>query len=229
MCLNSDEKLIVKLVSNILHDTYSDLASPALRNIGDMLGDITSAMKLFTLPFAIVGIHAEKYRQQYTQFLDKTYQKIPIEHQTKPDNAISFPIIQNLLMSFEKEDICELYSNLLATASDTRAKDKAHPSFPLVISQLGSIEAVILNTMHDESYIPFLEFQATVPDFPITSIEPFSLIPGYESDYLGVTAAFRNLLRLGLIHKQTGVLNPSDHHNSFETLYASPVFDYIRI
>lgn len=228
MCPNSNEQLMAKILADLSHNIYSDGLAPAVRNIGEMLGDITSAMTLFTLPFAIIGNQAEKYRQKYCYFLTKTYQKVPIDYQIKPDNDISFPIIQNLLMSFEKEDICELYSNLLASASDTRTKDKPHPSFPLVISQLSSIEAIILKILRKESNIPFLEFQATGSDFPITPIEPFSIIPNYELDYFGVTAAFRNLLRLGLIHKQTGILKANSAYNSFETIYASPIFDGIR-
>ncbi|WP_288760552.1 DUF4393 domain-containing protein [uncultured Veillonella sp.] len=228
MCINQSDPIVEKVASVLAQDIYNDLAKKAISNIGDILGDITAAIKLVSLPFAILGNQGIKLRQKYTSFLNKTYSNVPCNHQIKPDNSISFPIIQNLIMSFDKEDILEMYSNLLASASDDRSAKKVHPSFPFIISQLGHLDAVILNLLKKDPFIPFLEFQTTVSDFPLTSLEPFSIIPGHELDYYGVSASFNNLQRLGLIRKQAAILRPDSASNSYVNIYNSPIFDGIR-
>lgn len=228
MSNDSLDKSLSQITAALATKVYEDLAQKSVKNVGDMLSDITSAITFCTLPFAIVGSKAKELRIKYANFLDHTYSKIPEEHQVKPDNAISISVIQNLLMSFEKKDIYEMYSNLLATASDNRHKDDVHPTFPFLVSQLNHLDAIILEKLYHERFIPFLEFQITTGDLPFNSIEPFTLIDGFEDDYAGIASSFNNLLRLGIIRKQPALYGPIGSENIYAKIYESPTFNCVR-
>lgn len=131
-------------------------------------------------------------------------------------------------MSFEKKDIYEMYSNLLAAASDNRRNNHVHPTFPFLISQLSPLEAVILEKLYNERYIHYLEFQVTTSDIPFHTIEPFTLINGYENDYESIASSFNNLLRLGIIRKQPALYGPIGSEDMYAKIYESPVFDSVR-
>lgn len=228
--MNNDsfDQSLTQIAATLTTKVYEDLAQKSVKNVGDMLSDITSAIALCTLPFAIIGSKAKELKLKYAQFLDHTYSKVPEEHQVKPDNAISIPVIQNLLMSFEKKDIYEMYSNLLAAASDNRRNNHVHPTFPFLISQLSPLEAVILEKLYNERYIHYLEFQVTTSDIPFHTIEPFTLIIGYENDYESIASSFNNLLRLGIIRKQPALYGPIGSEDMYAKIYESPVFDSVR-
>ncbi|EKU78307.1 DUF4393 domain-containing protein [Veillonella seminalis] len=225
---NPLDQNLAQIVATLTTKIYDDLAQKSVRNLGDMLSDITSAIAFCTLPFAVIGSKAKELRMKYAKFLEHTYSKVPEEHQVKPDNAISIPVIQNLLMSFDKQDIYEMYSNLLASASDNRHKEYVHPTFPFIVSQLGHLDAIILEKLYNEHHIHFLEFQITTSDAPFHTIEPFTLIKGFENDYAAVASSFNNLLRLGIIRKQPALLGPDNSDNIYAKIYDSPVFDSVR-
>ena len=94
MSNDSLDKSLSQITAALATKFYEDLAQKSVKNVGDMLSDITSAITFCTLPFAIVGSKAKELRIKYANFLDHTYSKIPEEHQVKPDNAISISVIQ---------------------------------------------------------------------------------------------------------------------------------------
>jgi hypothetical protein len=69
---------------------------------------------------------------------------IPEENLTTPKVSIAAPAIQGLSYSLDEPNLKDMYLNLLATASDNRRGDDAHPSFAEVIKQLSAEEAALL-------------------------------------------------------------------------------------
>lgn len=94
-----------------------------------------------------------------------------------------------------------MYSDLLASASDKTKKNLVHPSFPDIIAQLDSLDAVIL----DKGKSGFLSYYFLVfrneRGVMLNLSEPFCFIDGYEDSYTQITSSLVNLQRLGLIYK----------------------------
>ena len=65
-------ELISKLAINLSNNIYQDGLSPAVKNLGQALGDITSAIQLVTLPFAFLGDTAAALKDKYRDFINET-------------------------------------------------------------------------------------------------------------------------------------------------------------
>ena len=64
--------------------------------------------------------------------------EIPEENVITPSPIVAMP---------EESDLKEMYLNLLATASDNRCADQAHPAFAEIIKQLAPEEAKALSSL----------------------------------------------------------------------------------
>lgn len=227
-----DDSILAKAASSISKDVYHDLLSPAMKNLGKELGDVTSAIQLITLIFAVTGDGAEALHEKFKLFLQKSIQKVPEDKFVSPNSRISASIVQNVLWSFDDADICELYSNLLASAANCDKCQLAHPSFPHIIAQLNSLDVKILDRIHHEPLLPFMEVKNSLHDqfsleLPFPVMEPFSLIEGYEDDYPDVSASLNTLTQLGLIQKATAAVRP-DEPDPYDAIYASEPFRSVR-
>lgn len=69
---------------------------------------------------------------------------IPEEHLTTPLPSVAIPVMQGLSYSLDEPNLKEMYLNLLATATDDRVQEQAHPSFAEIIKQLSSPESSLL-------------------------------------------------------------------------------------
>ncbi|MFI5710978.1 DUF4393 domain-containing protein [Kribbella sp. NPDC051620] len=69
---------------------------------------------------------------------------IPDEHLSTPSASVAIPAMEGLRYSVDEPALKEMYLNLLATATDARTQETAHPSFAEIIRQLSPREAPML-------------------------------------------------------------------------------------
>lgn len=222
-------ELISKLAISLSNNVYQDGLSPAVKNLGQALGDITSAIQLVTLPFAFLGDTAAALKDKYRDFINETYAKVPDEKKVLPDKTIVYDIIKSVLPSIDKNDIREIYSNLLASASDMDKKSCVHPSFSFLISQLGSTEVILLEEINASANksLPYIEVFGFIKhsNMPIQIIEPVACIKGYEKDYKKIATAIQTLLRLQILRKQP---SPYDNKKLYDMKLDKNTFEYIK-
>lgn len=227
---NSIDSNLMSIFNSIAQNFYQDLIHPPAEQLGIALGQMASAVRITTLPFAIAGYTADSLLNKYKTFLDSTFQKVPRENLTIPDPAVSVPVLQKVPQVFDKDDLCELFSNLLASASDKSKSDKAHPAFAEIIAQMDSLEAHIMSGFEDNAFLPFMACDISIApdeDLPLYAVEAFCLISGHENDYANVSAGLINLQRLGLIRKSPPLVRPNGD-DPFQKIYDSDVFASIR-
>nr|WP_181726538.1 DUF4393 domain-containing protein [Micromonospora provocatoris] len=106
-------------------------------------------------PFArMLGVSKVYFEDVFPEEMAAKMAAIPAEHTITPPANIAVPALQGLSYSFEDPDLRDLYLNLLATATDDRRTDEAHPAFAEVIKQLTPTEAKLLNWVLVETQVP---------------------------------------------------------------------------
>jgi hypothetical protein len=102
-------------------------------------------LKLYQ-PFArMIGVSKAYFEDTFPQEMGAKVADIPDENLITPPASIAVPALQGLSYTFEEPSLKELYLNLLATASDDRRADQAHPAFAEIIKQLSATETGLLN------------------------------------------------------------------------------------
>jgi hypothetical protein len=126
--------------------------TPEMRAAARSLAARTAAkervkLKLYQ-PFArMLGVSKKYFEDTFPLEMGEKVADIPEGNLITPQASIAVPALQGLSYSFEEPSLKDLYLNLLATASDNRRVDQAHPAFAEIIKQLAPDEAKLLNAV----------------------------------------------------------------------------------
>jgi Abortive infection alpha len=102
----------------------------------------------FYWPFArLLGVSQAYFEDTFPEEMAAKITDIPDENLITPPASVAVPALQGLSYTFEEPNLKELYLNLLATASDDRRTDQAHPAFAEIIKQLAPKETQLLNSI----------------------------------------------------------------------------------
>lgn len=199
---NMDNQVLglVKAAPNIIGQVYQDLAQPGVQAVGKALGTVFEFSTSFLLPVKLLN---EKFRLNFTKWLNdykKKLEEIPEEKRCEVHPQIGTPIVEKLSYT-TNDEIADLFTTLLAKASNIDTANQAHPSFINIIDRLSSDEAKILYHISNEDCIPYCEIRAKLTnrydilESCLTTIE-FDLELNYPQN---IGAYLSNLVSLGIL------------------------------
>lgn len=84
------------------------------------------------------------FEGQFVEDMATRLDDVPPEQVTTPPTSIAAPIVQGISHTIDEPELRNLYLSLLASASDLRTAESAHPAFAHVIDQMTSSEAQAL-------------------------------------------------------------------------------------
>jgi len=181
---------------------YDDLIQPAAKELGKSLETVAKVINVALSPVSALVWGYDQIKAYIQPALEQRLKDIPQERIIPPDPAIAGPALDALRYTGHKEDLRELYANLIATAMDSNTTHTAHPAFVEVIRQLTPDEAKIITFLSiDDAYVPLVNLRQIVNDGQVTIYRNFSLV-GEQAGCLNVNLTpsyLDNLVRLGLI------------------------------
>ncbi len=152
---------LVKATPNILEQVYGDLAKPSVRAVGKALGTVFEFSTSFLLPVKLLN---EKFKLNFTKRINEYKEKleqIPEEKQCEVHPQIGTPIIEKLSYT-TNDEIADLFTTLLANASNIDMVNTAHPSFVSMIERMSPDEARILKYLRGKTEIQYCTFNGDV-------------------------------------------------------------------
>lgn len=194
-------------LSKLLPDIYKDLAQPSLQVLGNALG---KALEFVTLPITALGTVSDCAKANLNHRLEeytKKIEQIPEDKLVEVHPQIAVPIIQKLTYA-TNDEIANLFTNLLATASNSDTSCNAHPGFESIISQLSPDEARIIQFLNTQVEIPYCNLKGYIINSSgyATLIETATMIPNkiYLEFKQNINAYYANLIRLGILVDMKG-------------------------
>lgn len=149
---------LVKATPNVLGMIYQDLLQPGVKSVGNALGTVLEFSTSFLLPVKLLN---EKFKLNFTKRLDEYKEKleqIPKDKQCEVHPQIGTPIIEKLSYT-TNEEIADLFTTLLANASNVDMVNTAHPAFVNMIEHMGTDEARLLKYLKDNDEIQYCNFK----------------------------------------------------------------------
>lgn len=201
---------------------YDDAIQPVAKEAGKALQTVGRAVNAALLPLKGLVWGFEQIEAFIQQKLDKKLLNVPVENIQTPDLSIAGPIIESLKYSGHKEDLSELYANLLASSIDIETAKNAHPGFVEIIRNISSDEARILKFLFINGSQPIIDIVKRNKDNAgeIIIREFICLIPEQaQCELTGLIGSYLvNLQRLGLIliDKTAGFTNDEVYKNIIE-------------
>jgi hypothetical protein len=142
---------------------YKDAGAPAARQTGQLLEDLVKALQLALAPVQLLGAIHDRYRN----FLDTAVRRIPEANRISPAPQIIGPVLEGIRYEPEDTPIDQMFSQLLSRSMDRERVNEAHPAYPIIIKQLSSDEAKILNSLKGSTYdyVYTLDFDSQRKEF----------------------------------------------------------------
>lgn len=157
-----------------------------------------------------LGVSRDYFDTEFHEDMAKKLAEIPEEYLATPSPSVAIPAMQGLSYSLEEPNLKEMYLNLLATATDDRMKENAHPSFADIIKQLSPREAsLLLNTLRS-GLLPVVRLIRTVEEGVGGVLMVNYLLPladtntGELAEEPSLPVWIDNWIRLGLIEVDYG-------------------------
>lgn len=204
-----DNKIVdlVKATPNILGQVYTDLAQPGVKAVGNVLGTVLEFSTSFLLPVKLLN---EKFKMNFTKRLNEYKEKleqIPAEKQCEVHPQIGTPIVEKLSYT-TNEEIADLFTTLLANASNVDMVNTAHPSFVNMIERMSPDEARILKYLKGKDDIQYCIFNGNSLNGVgfITLFDHITLIE-LEVELIfpqNVNAYLANFVSLGILRDMDG-------------------------
>ncbi len=127
-------------------DAYQDVAAPGMKQAGQAIEDIVKTLRLAFLPLHLAGA----YFDRASRSIHKSIEKVPSDDRIAPQPQILGPVMEGIRYEPEDSPVDDMFTELLSKAFSKQNSGKAHPSFPSMIKQLSSDEAVLLRAMWED-------------------------------------------------------------------------------
>lgn len=190
-------KAVLETSNNILLEVYGDLLKPGVSQVGQAIGTLLGYGNTILMPLALKNEKSKVTIQSNLNNYRQKLEEIPEENIQSVVPEIGVPILEKL-MYVSDETLVELYTELLAKASDKEQCESTHPSFVNIINNLSPKEVLLLERINSTS-LAFVNTNIVVGSnvHPVEQILELALIEDtYDKNY---TAYISNLAGLGLI------------------------------
>lgn len=184
---------------------YQDLLQPAAQEIGKSLQTVAKTVHIALAPISALVWGYEQISAYVQTSLVEKLKNVPQENIVSPDLSIAGPTLEAMRYNAHREELRDMFINLLATSMDSGTTQNAHPSFVEVIKQINSDEAKIINLIDGKSPIAIIKIRLYDKDSSgINFAEPlinFSHLP-FEAScaYPNLGPSYlENIKRLGLV------------------------------
>ncbi|MCI5507812.1 MAG: DUF4393 domain-containing protein [Bacteroidales bacterium] len=198
---------LVKGTPNILGQIYEDLAQPSVKAVGQALGTVFEFSTSFLLPVKLLNEKIKmNFKKRITEY-EKKLEEIPEEKRCEVHPQVGTPIIEKLSYT-TNDEIADLFTTLLANASNIDMVNTAHPAFISIIERLSPDEARIIKYLKGKEDIQYCDFRGNVKNGNgyNTIIEHATLIP--QEVHLAfpknVNAYLANFVSLGILFDMVG-------------------------
>ena len=140
----------------LMREVYGDLAKPGVRQVGKALGTVLGLGNTILWPFVWANERSKIALKHNLERYRKKMEGTPEEEVREVAPELGVPIAEK--MSYvTNEELSEMYTELLAKASQAQNANVAHPSFVNIINNISPDEAILLKSIRHISVIPFVE------------------------------------------------------------------------
>lgn len=214
---------LVKGGMQFVSQFYQDMAQPTVKTIGKTLN---TTFEFATIPALALRYATEKVKANFASRLEeykKKLDKIPEDDRCMVEPEIGEPIIRNL-MNTTNDQIADLFTTLLANASNIKTLDKAHPKFAHIVQNMTPDEALIIQYLKEHNEVCYMNFQGEFGKEKgfLTIMSYATLIPNeVKLSYPdNINAYISNLVSLGILQDMSGTYKIDDSvYKEIEKLY----------
>jgi hypothetical protein len=203
--------------------TIKEVLPESVKEIDGIISTFTGLLNHVVLdPAKRLNLHFQYKLESFKRDLAKRIEPIPLEHIQEPNLLIAGPAIEALKYTIDEPTLRDMFINLLAASVDQRMNNACHPAFVEIIKQLSPLDAKFLNIFCNKGTYPCISVTIKHSNGKLTpflhdTIDLLDNTPFFEMDeYVLLTAVLDNLLRLGIVIKNTAIIEDDYNYDSLK-------------
>lgn len=212
-------KEVAKVVAK---DVYNDGVKGTVVQTGEIIESVVGLFNNVVFYPVKKANALFKYKlEDFKNELEQKLSSIPEEKLVEPDLMIAGPALEALKYTYDKDELRNMYLNLLTSSMNKDIKDKAHPSYVEIIRQLTPLDAKVFKRLQDLRQVACAHAILKIDN---SNKVYSSIYPNYIvmelldlGDEFQLSTSISNLIRLGLIHHEDNSINGFDY-NCFKTV-----------
>lgn len=135
-------------------EIYEDALKPSMQETGKTISILPRVVKNALAKVEMWCINREFMVKEFELELQKKLESKKEENIVDADPSILVPSAQAISYTWDKEEIRQLYLNLMASDMDKTTKYNIHPSFVELIKQMDSVDVKIFTKLYQRSIYP---------------------------------------------------------------------------
>ena len=139
----------------LIREIYGDLARPGAQQVGKALGTTLGLGNTILWPVHFLNQTTNAILKGNLEKLRRKMENTPLEEVCEVPPEVGVPIAEKLSY-VTNEELSEMYTELLAKASQKQHANAAHPSFANIINNISPDEAILLKGIKTNAAIPFI-------------------------------------------------------------------------
>lgn len=219
MAMLKEEKELLSLI-------YTDTLQPSAQVFGKSL---KAVVEFVSIPLMALQLQNDKVRLNFQKRLNEYEAKlntIPNDKREEVHPQIGVPIVEKLLYT-TSDQIADMFTSLLASASSSDTVNTAHPAFISMIERMSADESKIVKYLSTYviCYSDFLIRNKERGDYRLVLEHATILDEEVELDFpQNIGAYLSNLVSLGIITDENGrVLATVDDYNNIKIKYEGEI------
>lgn len=213
-------KEVAKVVAK---DVYNDGVKGTVVQTGEIIESVVGLFNNVVFYPVKKANALFKYKlEDFKSELEQKLSSIPEDKIVEPDLMIAGPTLEALKYTYDKDELRNMYLNLLTASMNEDMKDKTHPSYVEIIRQLTPLDAKVFKRLHSHIQVACghavlkIEnsnqvYHKAYPNYIVKEI----LDLGDEFD---LSTSISNLIRLGLVQHYKDTSITGYDYESFKTV-----------
>lgn len=207
--------------SSLIKDIYKDTLQPATKNLGQALGTLSSTLNVLLAPFSWAVYGFNQIDSLVKSKLEEKLSNTPLENLREPEPNIVIPAYEALRYTLDKENLREMYINLISNSMKIDTANYVHPAFVEVIKQFSFFDAELLEKLFGTSFTPIPKVKVRIQksQYDNTGFDLYDSIISnnfYDFHYtIKYNISLDNLERLKIIkvHDNNQLLNENEYES----------------
>lgn len=188
---------------------YDDAVQPAAKEVGKALGTVAKTVNIALAPIKILIWGYDQIENFVNEKVSDKLKDTPPERITTPPTEVVGPALESLKFTGHKEDLRNLFANLIANSMDSATLRNAHPGFVEIIKNISSEEAKILKLFTTKETMPLIDIRNEFKDGKggtdvQKNVSQIGALSGCVDISL-VPSLLDNLCRLGILEIPSGM------------------------
>ena len=153
--MNEQEFELVKEVSKeLVKDVYNDGIKNSVVEAGEILESVVGLFNnIVFYPVKKANIYYKNKLENFKNDLENRMKDIPKDKLTEPDLMIAGPALEALKYTYDKEELRNMFLNLLASSMNKDNRDDTHPGYVEIIKQLTPLDAKVFKIIHAKGQV----------------------------------------------------------------------------